>query len=132
MSVCLSGGGVVAKLAVAAFTLAWTHTIEHTKWQEDWRVAGHELVITAARVQGSGAGMDPGPGAVLKDGFWEWHPQHIPPRHQILMRRAPQAGDWRLCIAGTCHAFAHWLPAAADPVTLTPCADPPTARADGR
>jgi len=35
LSLCLASAGVVKTLAVAAFTLAWTHSIEKTEWQED-------------------------------------------------------------------------------------------------
>ena len=38
VSLCLASAGVVKTLALAAFTLAWTHSIEKIEWQEDWRV----------------------------------------------------------------------------------------------
>src|SRR5205823_3073494 len=38
LSLCLVSAGVTKTLAVAAFTLAWTHSIEKIEWQEDWRV----------------------------------------------------------------------------------------------
>jgi hypothetical protein len=120
MSLCLAGGGVVAKLALAAFTLTWLHTIEHTRWQEDWTVAGDRLVIVAARVENSGAGMDPPAGSVRVGDFWQWHP-HVPPLPEVVLRRAPMAGDWNLCAGGTCHPFGYWLPADADPGTMKPC-----------
>ncbi|MFX6230366.1 DUF1850 domain-containing protein, partial [Acinetobacter baumannii] len=30
-------------LAVAAFTLSWTHSVEKVEWQEDWRVTPQGL-----------------------------------------------------------------------------------------
>lgn len=59
MSLCVASAGVVKTLAVVAFTLAWTHSIEKTEWQEDWRVTPQGLELIAARVKGSGAGMEP-------------------------------------------------------------------------
>ena len=69
MSLCLTAGAVVTRLAVASFTLAWTHSVEKTRWEEDWRVGARGLEIVEARVKGSGAGMEPGPDARF-DGTW--------------------------------------------------------------
>ena len=55
MSLCIAGAETL-RLAVTAFTLAWTHSVEHVRWQEDWRVTPAGLELTAARVEGSGAG----------------------------------------------------------------------------
>ncbi|WP_448152289.1 DUF1850 domain-containing protein [Castellaniella caeni] len=51
---------------VQAFTLAWTHSIEKIRWEEDYRVArdaqGHPVLIPGkARILGSGAGICPAP-----------------------------------------------------------------------
>jgi hypothetical protein len=67
---CLAAGAVAASLAVETFTLSWAHSIEKIRWEEDWRVEGHALVITEARIRGSGAGMEPPEGAVLTNGVW--------------------------------------------------------------
>ncbi|HMV06309.1 MAG TPA: DUF1850 domain-containing protein, partial [Accumulibacter sp.] len=40
---CLTAGALSALLAADAFTLAWTHSIEHVRWEEDWRVVGDRL-----------------------------------------------------------------------------------------
>ena len=50
----LASAGVVKTLALAAFTLAWTHSIEKIDWQEDWRVTPQGLELVQARVKGSG------------------------------------------------------------------------------
>jgi hypothetical protein len=59
MSLCLAAGAAGAVLAVNGFTLAWMHSIEKIRWEEDWRIVGRELVITEARIRGTGAGMEP-------------------------------------------------------------------------
>jgi hypothetical protein len=119
MSLCIAGAGLAVAIATQGFTLAWTHTIEKTEWQEDWRIDGDRLVIEEARIKGSGAGMDPPADAVLKDGFYAFHPR-IPPLPEIVLRRAPQAGDWRLCTEVRCATVGEWLGGQADPVVLDP------------
>lgn len=119
MSLCLAGAGLAITIATQSFTLAWTHTIEKTEWQEDWRIEGDRLALVEARIKGSGAGMEPPENAVLKEGFYIFHPR-VPPLPEIVLRRAPQAGDWRLCAAGRCATIGEWLGGDADPVVLDP------------
>ena len=64
-SICLAGGGVIVKLA-AAITLSWTHSVEKTRWEEDWRTHPAGIAIVESRVQGTGAGMEVPEGAKLK------------------------------------------------------------------
>jgi hypothetical protein len=75
LSLCLASAGVVKTLSIAAFTLAWTHSIEKVDWQEDWRVTPQGLELVQARVKGSGAGMEPPPEARLVDGWFQWQPE---------------------------------------------------------
>ena len=119
-ALCLAGGGAAVKLAAAAFTLVWIHTIEKVPWEEDWRVEPGHLVLDTVRLKGSGAGMEPAPEARLENGFYTWHPHA--PRPEIVLRRADaaQVGDWTLC-AAECRPLAAWLTPNADPVTIRPC-----------
>ncbi len=117
MTLCLAAAGVALEIAASSFTLSWTHTIEKTEWQEEWRVESGRLVLDEARVKGSGAGMEPPPDARLERGFYFWNPQVE--RAEILLRRDPHAGDWRLCAAGRCAALRVWLGRDADPVRLS-------------
>ena len=74
-AVCFLVAGMLrATLPVDTFTVAWQHSVEKTRWEEDWRVAGRRLVAVESRIEGSGAGMDPPPDARLVDGAWHWHP----------------------------------------------------------
>ena len=68
-ALCVLLDGVRTLHAVSVFTLAWTHSVEHVRWEESWRVTGAGLGIEEARVRGSGAGMEPGDDAVF-DGHW--------------------------------------------------------------
>lgn len=118
-ALCLAGGGEVIRVATLAFTLAWTHTIERTAWEEDWRVEPAALVLVEARVKGTGAGMEPPEGARFDGSWWRWMPGLSVP--SVTVRRAPEAGDWRLCVEAACRPVGEILPPAADPVTLSPC-----------
>ena len=71
-ALCLASGGLLSSLAATLFTLQWTHSVERIAWQEDWRIDGDALVLVEARIRGSGAGMDPPDGAVLRDGVWHY------------------------------------------------------------
>ena len=116
MSLCLAAAGLAVEIAASSFTLAWTHTIERTEWREEWRIETNRLVLEEARVKGSGAGMEPPPGASLEDGFYVWEPNIE--RQEIVLRRDPHAGDWRLCATGRCDALGAWLGQNADPVRI--------------
>ncbi|MFZ5680293.1 MAG: DUF1850 domain-containing protein [Bradyrhizobiaceae bacterium] len=101
MSLCLATAGVVKSLAVAAFTLSWTHSVEKIDWQEDWRVTPQGLEIVEARVKGSGAGMEPPPEARLADGWFRWKPQ-LPILPEVALGNSGLAGEWRVCRDGAC------------------------------
>ena len=122
-AVCLLVAGALrATLPVDAFTLAWQHSVEHTRWEEDYRVTANALILTESRVQGFGAGMEPAPGAKLVNGTWRWRPA-LPPLPALRLTSSSYAGDYTLCAQGRCRALRELVP---DPgvevVTVTPCA----------
>jgi hypothetical protein len=118
-ALCIAGADALVRIAGLAFTLSWTHTVQKTRWEEDWRVAPDRLVLVEARVQGSGAGMEPPPEAVLRDGFYRWRPGTAVP--ELLLRQDPGAGAWSLCAADGCATIRDRLGRPADPVRLAPC-----------
>ena len=120
MSLCLAAGALVAALGSDEVTLGWRHSVQKTLWEEVWRETPKGLRVTEARVEGSGAGMDPPDSAKLIDGFWRWRPD-LPPLSEVVLRRSGATADYRICIAGTCRAMSDYLPAEADPVTLERC-----------
>jgi len=123
LSLCLASAGVVKTLSVAAFTLAWTHSIEKTEWQEDWRVTPHGLELVQARVKGSGAGMEPAPDARLVDGWFQWQPKRAA-MPEVVLANSGAAGEWRLCSHGHCKTlsgiFGH--PVGMNVTTMRACA----------
>lgn len=108
---CFGLAGVIwAQLLLAEFTLAWDHSVEKVRWEEDYRIAADGLLLREARVRGSGAGMEIPEDAVLRDGSWHYQPQ-LPALQPLRLGRssAPAAGDYQLCIGTDCHPLADWL-----------------------
>jgi hypothetical protein len=118
MSACLLVAGREIVLAAAMFTLTWTHSVEKTGWEEDWRVTPAGLALVEARVRGSGAGMEPGEGAVLRDGWWRWTPRQAPLPRLTLAASGATGQGWRLCHDGECEEIGG---EAGNPVEIAPC-----------
>ncbi len=110
-------GLMVASLAGDAFTLAWTHSVEKVAWEEDWRRSGGLLTLVEARVQGSGAGMEPPAGAVLTDGWWRYRPE-LSPQERLLLARSGVVEDYRLCQGGVCRSLGELHPISAPTVSV--------------
>lgn len=118
---------------VQAFALAWTHSIEKTRWQEDYRVLRDgqgtpRLRLEQARIQGSGAGMEPPADAVLKNGWYHYRPAVLP-LGLLRLTRSPHTPDYDWCdnTAGpneTCRPLEQWLPSDGGITLLWPCLGP--------
>ena len=123
MSLCLLAAGLLqAKLAWSDFELRWNHSVEKTLWTEHYEVTPRGLVLDDASVEGSGAGMDPPQGAVLRDGAWHYRPD-LPPLPSVTLAASAFTADHRLCAAGSCHALHSLVPDAPKdvPITLQAC-----------
>lgn len=121
---CLSNALGSATVAVPAFTLAWTHSIEKIRWEEDWRVADDALRLETARVRGSGAGMEPPPDAVLQHGVWEWHPGRT--ESMLRLTRSSFTPDYVFCTQGErggqdCRPLGDLLPSDGGVTEVFPC-----------
>ena len=113
MPVCIAAGGLVVALAAESFTLAWTHSIEKIRWEEDYRVAGSRLELTEARIRGTGAGMEPPPGSRLEGGVWHYAP-HLAPLEVLRLTHSRYAAGYELCLPGGCAPLAASAPRAGD------------------
>lgn len=122
LCIALLGGTVVARLDLVDFTLSWRHSIEKVEWQEDWRAEADGLHLLQARVQGSGAGMDPPVDARLVDGWWQYDP-HLAPVRRLTLARSGLVADHRLCHGGECRPLGLVAGGVADdvPLVLAPC-----------
>jgi hypothetical protein len=116
------GGALVARLDTDAFSLAWIHSVERVRWEEDWRVTSAGLELLEARVRGTGAGMEPPAGAVLRDGAWAYRPA-IAPLAELVLVDAGVVPDYDLCVSGRCRPLRAWLPPVPpdEPVRLAAC-----------
>jgi hypothetical protein len=122
-------GSEAASVFVSAqrLTLAWTHSIERVRWEEDYVVhagaPGTVPVLQAvqARVHGSAAGMEPGPDAVLRDGWYHYVPaqkEHA----ELWLTRSHYTADYELCLDGAaCRPLSDWLPSDGWRTRLWPC-----------
>jgi len=120
LALCLARAAASVAIATTQFGLQWTHSIEKTRWEEDWRVAPAGLLIEEARIHGSGAGMEPPEGAQLRDGVWHYRPA-LPPLPALVLAASEFTPDHTLCAQGRCRPLAEWIPGTG-PVRLAPCA----------
>ncbi|HEX6136376.1 MAG TPA: DUF1850 domain-containing protein [Casimicrobiaceae bacterium] len=93
-----------ATLPASEFTLAWDHSVEKTRWEERYRIDGARLQLIEARIEGSGAGMDPPPDARMRDGWWIWQPTPAP-LAALRLTLSPFTADYELCVRDRCRAL---------------------------
>lgn len=118
------GAGKPVFIPVQQFTLAWIHTIEKVRWEEDYAVEAVEddavLKAVAARVRGSAAGMEPPPDAQLKNGWYEYKPQISQPE-VLRLTRSAFAADYEFCSNDSCRPMSDYLPSDGGITLLTAC-----------
>jgi hypothetical protein len=118
-ALCISVGTKVVSLPTDVFTLRWQHTVEKTLWEEDYVVAGGWLLLTRARIRGSGAGMEP-PADAVKDGnSWSYRPADRW-RRSIELARSEFGDDYELCIRHSCRRISDII-GGRGATTLKPC-----------
>jgi hypothetical protein len=120
-ALCITVGAVMVELPLRAFTLQWRHTVEKVVWEEDYLVAGDWLYLSAARVRGSGAGMEPPPNAVKVGDAWVYLPTDRW-RRTLQLARSEFGDDYLLCTTESCRPLTDWVPAPLAATTLAPCA----------
>lgn len=119
LGVCLSlaaapQGAPEVFVPATEFTLAWTHSIEKVRWEEDYAVRLDPLTqqpvlhATKARVKGSAAGMEPPPDAVLRDGWYTYTPQIKTPK-ELRLTRSEFTVDYDWCMHGSCQNMSNLI-----------------------
>lgn len=101
-ALCILLSGKTTIIAASFFSLSWTHSVERSEWQEDWQITETGLVLTQARIKGSGAGMEPPEGAKLIEGWWIFKPNLPAQKSLILASSGRTGGGWRLCTSDRC------------------------------
>lgn len=96
-----------AVLPTPDFTLAWSHSIEHTRWVEHYVVDGDRIRLWRARIEGSGAGMEAGPGAHFDGSGWTWQPT-LAPLPDVALTLSPYTADYTLCAGARCRPLHDW------------------------
>ncbi len=91
-------GALLWRSEAPSLTLRWTHSVEKTTWEEVWQRDGAGLLLTEARIEGSGAGMEPPPDARKEGHFWVWAPMRRVA--EVTLAQSGAAGEWALCPAG--------------------------------
>jgi hypothetical protein len=121
-SLCLAAGALSAAIHAPAFTLAWMHSIEKIRWEEDWQIRAGALHLVEARIRGTGAGMEPPAQAKLKNGVWHYVPD-TPPLPSVQLAHSPYTKGYELCVAGLCRPLADHLPGIDNTavIELRPC-----------
>ena len=124
-ALCLILGAKTATIETQRFTLAWTHSVEKTEWQEDYVARDGGLALVEARIQGTGAGMEPPPDAILRDGWWHYVPD-LPLLPELHLTLSPFTTDYRLCWDSRCRRLGDLLGATGEigTVQIRPCAKP--------
>jgi hypothetical protein len=100
----LVAGALRAVVPAQEFTVAWTHSVQKTRWEERYRVDGERLRLVEARIQSSGAGMDPPPDATLRGGWWTWQPA-LPPLPELRLTLSSYTRGYDLCWRERCHSL---------------------------
>jgi hypothetical protein len=128
LAVALQGAPAVF-VSVTEFTLAWTHSIEKVRWEEDYAVRldplSQQPVLHAvqARVRGSAAGMEPPPDAVLRQGWYHYTPAiKTPP--ELRLTRSEFTPDYEVCLPGRCQPLSDWIGSDGGVTLLKPCLKP--------
>lgn len=124
--ICLAAGLLLAPLG-ETLTLRWTHSIQRIVWEEDYRLQDGALRLTSARVRGTGAGMEPPPEALLRNGAWHYTPS-LPPLPVLHLRHSAHVPPYILCAKEDCKPVPAWLPGLPEDAVLElrPCAAPKT------
>jgi hypothetical protein len=120
-ALCLVMAGQTVIVPVTSFTLSWVHTVEKTTWEEDYLVAGEWLYLVAARIRGSGAGMEPPPGAVLDGGVWHYRPARRW-HDAVRLARSDFGADYTLCAGKRCRPLQYYLPGPPEATAIASCA----------
>ncbi|HEV7276627.1 MAG TPA: DUF1850 domain-containing protein [Devosiaceae bacterium] len=121
---CIAAAGQVLSLAVAAFTLSWTHSVERTEWLERWQVQDGALRLEEARVQGPGAGIHLPEGARATGDGWTYRPQLPPQRRLTLAASGATGAGWSLCTDLGCREFGRTGGPPVEIWSATECAAP--------
>lgn len=108
LSLCLIYGLQTIPLETNHLTLTWMHSVEKIRWEEDYERQDAVIKLQAARIQGSGAGMDPPEDAIFKNGFWSYQPI-LEAQPSYLFRLSRYTKNYEICIADQCRIISDYF-----------------------
>lgn len=128
LGVCLALAATLERpvfLPVQSFTLAWVHSIERSRWEEDYAIeTGRDgqpvLRALQARIKGSAAGMEPPDDARWVDGWYAYTPRQQHPAW-LPLSRSPYTADYEWCAGGACTPLSSVLPSDGGITLVWPC-----------
>jgi len=124
IALCVISGAAMALLSLpeGQFTLAWSHSVEKVRWEEDYAVAPEMLTVVEARIKGSGAGMEPPADAVRRPGGWLAYRPSVGVLPRVSLAASIYTADYVICVAGKCRPLGEILPGRVSAgVSLEPC-----------
>ncbi|MGU3400883.1 DUF1850 domain-containing protein [Brucellaceae bacterium D45D] len=121
-ALCILVAGKTTIIAASFFSLSWTHSVQKTEWFEKWKITPTGLMLTEAKVKGSGAGMEPPADSKLINGWWSYKPILPEQKSVILASSGATDSGWRLCASDRCIDLGTVADA---PITLSPCKEDP-------
>ena len=117
---CLATAAMVVAIPASSFTVAWTHSIEKVRWEEDYRIEGLRLHAVEARVKGLAVRVEPPAGARLEGGWWHYRPA-TEYHYELRLARSPYAKDYELCFGGFCRFLSQLAPVEEGVTRVYPC-----------
>lgn len=112
------------------FSLAWQHSIEKVRWEEDYQLAPTDatesvagIMLVEARIKGSAAGMEPPETAYLRDGWYHYQPTQQAV-HELRLTRSGFTPDYELCIDQQCQPMQQYLESDGGVTLLQACMPP--------
>jgi hypothetical protein len=82
-------------------TLAFEHSVDKTRIEEDYQRNGDALVLTEVRTRGPAAGIEPPAHARLAGGWWRYRPE-LGPLPRSLFANTLQPSGYEICLGGHC------------------------------
>ncbi len=101
-------------------TLAFEHSVEKTRIEEDYERHGDTLVLTEVRTRGPAAGIEPPAHARFADGWWRYRPA-LGPLPRSLFANTLQPNGYEVCLAGRCTRLSEHIGDEQRLLVMAPC-----------
>src|SRR5215218_1525372 len=122
LCIALLLGSTLHVFPTDGITLKWTHTVEKSPWEEDYRVVDGALIIEEARIRTGGAGMEPPRDAIWSSGWWRYKPA-IGPLEDVILANSEFGEGYTICRGNACQLLRELTPAGElVKITRAPCA----------